>query len=344
MDTSFLRPSMLPKLALCGHFRSDDNVGEAAKRGTVMDGWFRNYIAGKTIGDGWAEASADDIEAISWAVDTARFLAREDALISEESALHIDIPGFPNGGTADLLCSPARWHADLKTGQVRNYREQMAAYALGFMDAHFCDEWTCYLLFCDQQQLITERFTREDAQECVDDALALYRSDVPPQVNDYCSWCAQRWTCPARREELGNTTQIGLEMPDFAAMDSEKLVRFAGWAAVVEEWKDEARRIIKDRVASGEKMAGVKMISKRGSKKLSTQAIEHNIKRLGTGAVLAAYGPLSETKARELWTKAPDLPFPEGDIFETPGSSYITVAKPAELMVKKIKAGKEIAA
>ena len=54
--------------------------------------------------------------------------------------------------------------ADLKTGQLRNYREQMAAYALGFMDATFRTEWTAHLLFCDQRQLVTHRFTYEEAK------------------------------------------------------------------------------------------------------------------------------------------------------------------------------------
>ena len=58
--------------------------------------------------------------------------------------------------------------ADLKTGQLRNYREQMAAYALGFMEATFRTEWTSHLLFCDQRQLITHRFTYDEAKALVE--------------------------------------------------------------------------------------------------------------------------------------------------------------------------------
>ena len=322
MSTGFLRPSILPKLSLCGQFRSAP-AGAAAERGTRLDVVFRDAIAG-----GWKAAGKLDpleLDAVQWAVDTARALANGSPLESDEEALKVWTLGMP--GTGDLLCEELLWSADLKSGQKRNYLEQQAAYALGYMERAFSDEWTVYLLYCDLREVETLRFTRESAEATVRNAIAKGLSGEPPTVNEYCGWCSNRFTCAPRRESLGL-----VEIEEKALLDSlpsELLREFVTRAGIVEEFADEARGILKSRLVQGFKVAGVSLTTKRGSRKVPERVVELNLSALGVADVLAAYGPMSEAKLREIWQrKIPGKPFPEDAVMESPGSAYITIRKP----------------
>lgn len=322
MNTDFLRPSILPKLALCGQFRSGPS-GAAAERGTRLDVAFRELIALRF--DALKQLGPEQVDAVKWAVSTAVLLANGSPLRSDEEGLKVLTLGMT--GTADLLCEERLWSADLKSGQRRNYLEQQAAYALGFMDRAFADEWTVYLLYCDLREVDTLRFTRESAEATVRNAIAKGVSGEPPTLNEYCGWCSNRFTCAPRRESLG-LVEIG-EKALLESLPSELLREFVTRAGIVEEFADEARGILKSRLIQGEKVAGVSLTSKRGSRKVPERVVELNLSALGVADVLAAYGPMSEAKLREIWQrKLPGLPFPEDAVMESPGSAYITIRKP----------------
>lgn len=317
----WLRPSMLPKLALCGLYRAEADAGEAAARGTDLDFKFRDLIAGNAV----VIPMGEDGESLQWAIDTARALAGGLYLEAAESQLKIECLGMR--GTADLLCEEGQWSADLKTGQKRNYLEQQAAYAWGFMERYFVDEWTVYLLFCDAREVETLRFTRESAEVAVRSALANAHDEFQPTINEYCGWCASRFTCSARREAV----QIALKgnAPDFDSATGEQLRDFALRAKVVEEYAEEARERLKAKCIAGEKIAGVSLTSKRGARKVPARVIELHWKSLGTADILAAYGPMSEAKVLEIWKrKMPDTEFPADQVEEMPGSSYVTIRQP----------------
>lgn len=318
-----LRPSMLPKLALCSWYRSEENAGAAADRGTKLDVAFRAVIAGAALPAGLtAEESAN----VRWAVDTARALAGGAELVSVEEELKIEALGLT--GTADLLCPEHNWSADLKTGQRRNYLEQQACYALGFMDRQFVDEWTVYLIYCDLQEMERLHFTRDEAERLVRGVLAKEADPQSlPQVNDYCGWCALRFDCEARKERLGLIPLSELEVFDQAP--SEILRDFVLRANIVEEFAAKAKEVLKERLVAGDKVAGVSLVSKRGARKVPERVIELHLKSLGVGDILAAYGPLSEAKLLEIWErKLPDTPFPKDQVQEVPGSSYVRVSHP----------------
>ena len=322
MSTGFLRPSILPKLALCGQFRSAP-AGAAAERGTRLDVAFREAIEVRF--DALKQLEPEEADAVKWAVSTAVLLANGSPLEADEEALKIWTLGMP--GTGDLLCEELLWSADLKSGQKRNYLEQQAAYALGYMERAFSDEWTVYLLYCDLREVETLRFTRESAEATVRNAIAKGLSGEPPTVNEYCGWCSNRFTCAPRRESLG-LVEIG-EKALLDSLPSELLREFVTRAGIVEEFADEARGILKSRLVQGFKVAGVSLTTKRGSRKVPERVVELNLSALGVADVLAAYGPMSESKLREIWQrKLPGKPFPEDAVMESPGSAYITIRKP----------------
>lgn len=334
-----IRPSALPKLKLCGHYAGDPVAGEAADRGTRMDAafrWLRSPDRFK-VSPKWECLTPEEQDAVMWASDTVELLAGGHPLLVDENACTLaSIPHVPQGGTSDAVCLSGHWHADLKSGQVRDYEAQMAAYALGWMHVTGQAEWTAYLLFCDQRRVVTQRFTRESAEECILDALALVNGGVPPQVNEYCGWCVNRWSCPARREGLGLTTPLGPSL-DLAAQDSETLARFAGWAAVVEDYNEEARRILKERMLTpgAPKVPGVSISSRQGSQKVKAEELLNVLADAGAREVfLAGLGDVSVSLASSA-ANAVGQAIPPDWIFQTPGSVSIRVKKPAELAIPK---------
>jgi hypothetical protein len=145
---SELRASSLPKLAECPVFVGAGGYSEAAARGTRIDEDIRDIIAGKAVEP--AEAP-ENKEAITWGAQTLLAYADGSPVETREEYLQMDVPGLSRPGTADAVCVERRWVADIKTGQIRNYREQMAAYSLACMDAHWETSWTAHVVYVDQK-------------------------------------------------------------------------------------------------------------------------------------------------------------------------------------------------
>lgn len=312
----WLRPSALPKLSLCGHYRGEKDAGEAANRGTRLDVAFRSMICMENT----SIAGMDDQErkALKWSVATANALACGSALEAREDELRIEAAGMT--GTADLLCVLGNWSADLKTGMIRDYRSQQAAYALGFMDKFFVEEWTVHLLYCDAEVVETLRFTYEEAEACVHDALALYNGGVPPQANEYCSWCASRFTCPARRESLGIVPDF--QAIDFANCESARLAQFVRAAKVVEEFSEKARAEVTLRMTGGEKIPGVTLTANgKVTRVVKSDALLPLVDKIDTAKLVSLCGSLSESKAKELLGDD----FSDSLVTESRGAAYVTV-------------------
>ncbi len=330
-----IRPSSLPKLKLCGHWEGDPVAGPAAERGTRLDTAFRALIQGAPIVE--EDWSAEELAALNWAVDSARILSGGLPLVSDEDRLKVHVDLIDNGGTCDLLCVDAGWHGDLKSGQVSDYEAQMAAYAIGWMDALCRDEWTAYLLYLDQRYVHAYRFTRESAEDVVRDAQALRLSDAPPLPNKYCGWCVHRWDCPARREELGNHLPITRESPAWAEMDSLTLARFVGFAGLVEEWADAARDVLKARCLDGGEALpdGVSSVRPKPGVFLPGEAFL----RIPQKHLIPLLGDVTEEKARAAFAEAM-VAVPEGMLITKPKNPYLKFKRPAEIAAQKVRKSK----
>lgn len=327
----FLRPSILPKLALCGGYRSEEFAGNAAERGTRMDAVFRDVLSGKNSSPTILEEGEGS--PVMWAIKTARLYAAGEFIETREEFLKVEIDIEAMTGTADALCEALNWSADLKSGQMRDYEAQQACYALGFMDRFFVDEWTVYLFYCDQEQVQTLRFTRESAEECIHDALALYLGGVPPQLNDYCGWCAARFTCPVRKESLGIIPfdETGF---DISKASSEQLRNFCLRAGVVSDFEELARATLKERVFKGEKVAGVSLSTRRGSRAIEAIELSSLVPHIPAAQILAVCKNISEDIAKNLWGEATLAAagvfddFPSDKVIEGGGSTSIRISLP----------------
>lgn len=324
-----LRPSNLPKLAICACYEPDPNAGPAAARGTKLDGVFRRRVLGDKSDDGAIEK--DELDAVDWAINTLRAIAGTAEIITAEDRCKIACLGLT--GTADAWLPELGLSADLKTGQVRDYRAQMAAYALGFMDATFRTEWTAHLLFCDQRQLVSHRFGYGEAKALVTEVIARFHDfGKEPVVNEYCGWCSKAETCPARLQLAAKALAPAEPAFNFEAVlaDNAKLGAFLTACSVLEDFRERAEEAAKKRLIVGEKIPGWTISSRKGAEFVFHDAVGRYIDRFGFGSVLGAYGNLSAAKFRQIWAeKMPaDQPFPEELIQRGAGSVSLRRVQP----------------
>jgi hypothetical protein len=188
-----LSPSMLPKLEGCPVYVSQWTTSPAAERGTRVDKWIRDRIHILTDHEPLPE---DERETVMWGVNKLLELAGDHKLECRETHLAMSVPALSKVGTADALCVDGGWLADIKTGQVRDYLAQAAAYSWACMERYFTDYWVAHIIYVDQRLVRTYEFTIEQAEKitwrAVDRATWVHAQPTPCE---FCDWCANKDTC-----------------------------------------------------------------------------------------------------------------------------------------------------
>ena len=342
-NMSKLRPSMLPKLAQCPCFESLPFAGEAAQRGTLMDVAARLLLETENEETAFAglthfEGKADEKEGVRWAVRMTRIFTEPYPVFSQEKDCQLPkLLELESGGTCDWNCPELRKTGDWKSGEVRGYSEQMAAYALANMAKYFVEDWTCYLFFMDKQIVVTEKFTYERARDIINGIIsAVNDPEKTPSPCEYCNWCNSKSTCPTlntmAKEHYELTSSPKTEVAPrawFEAIlaDPLKLSHFLDCSKAAEEFIKEGKAKAMEYLSHDIEVPNYKKITTKPSRHVNSVTVGHHIQRLGFGAVLSVYGDMSEAKFREIWDlkigEDPSLPFPEKDVFEKGGYSYI---------------------
>jgi len=305
-----IRHSSLPKLALCGQYEGAPGTSPAAERGTKLDAAFRHAWTTGEFPD-W-ELAEEDAEAVRWAIDQCiRLGGGADGLTTEEDKCRILTGGFEHRGTADGVAVRGRWLVDLKSGQIYDYRAQMAAYALGLMQQHFEQAWDTHLLFCDQRQTVVHRWTYASASELVRTVLA--NVGTPPVENDYCGWCAKSLTCGARVKSMtGALVPVQSKLtPDndgFLTLlnDPERLGRFLAQCSTLDDFRDAAKAKARELLEAGQPVHGWRLQKPRASEYVDAEHVAQAVTNgvLGAGDVIRAQGSMSAKKAQALWSAA----------------------------------------
>ncbi|MCC8147927.1 DUF2800 domain-containing protein [Akkermansia sp.] len=328
--TELLRPSLLPKLAQCPCFVSSPCAGEAAERGIRMDTAFRGLLMGVDEFKACQHLQPDEKESILWAVKTVRMLCSGEEVIADKNRCT-----FPQwhprvtGGEADCICPILGKLFDLKSGQIRNYWEQQASYAKSIMEREFLDEVTCHLLFCDQQQIVTRKFTYQETIDIVNGVVDTIDRGGGPRLCEYCEWCAAQDTCPLRNQaaqEAVKMTASGTLEESFAAIseDPAKLADFVAKAAILESYVEKGKKKILEYLVDGVEVPGFKKVSCKGKKAVAPEDVAKYATWIGVPKLLKAYGPLSAATFRKLFTEAlPEQQFPEELVKTGAGYSYV---------------------
>ena len=261
-----IRHSALDKLDLCPCFESNPVSGPAAERGNRMDVAFRGLLMGER--KPFLALTADEQDSVMWAVDTTRDLADGCDIEADEVNLKVNTPHLSHVGTEDARVEARSRSMDLKSGQLRSYHKQQAAYALGNMARTFTTEWECVLLFCDQREVVHYRYTYEEADAWVRGIVESANDpNRQPCANEYCGWCMKADTCVARTAPVVETLAVVESQPTGASLealkagllaDPERLGAFLTTNAIFEEFVDDlktkAKALMKDTVVPGWKL------------------------------------------------------------------------------------------
>jgi hypothetical protein len=288
-----IRPSALPKLALCGSFESAPGESEAVARGSRIDALFRTMFETGNIPE---NSDQEEVQVAFWAVKQLAILGSNRTL-TDELSCKIFVPLLQEIGTMDAVNLSGEWLADLKTGQMHGYKEQMAAYSLGCMYLLGRKQWTAYLLFADQQEVVKHEFTYDEAEQIVSTALSNFGN--PPTPNQYCGWCAKSLECHPRLEAQ-RLALATTEAPNFAAVlnDPDKLGAFLSRAKVFDEFREAAKDRARELLEKGHRVPGWRLQKPRTSETLDAAA---QLKSgLSLEDLITAHGPISASKARKL--------------------------------------------
>ncbi len=329
---SALRPSNLPKLAVCPCYESNPVAGPAAERGTLLDTAFRaELLQTDDRHELEDKLTSEEVAAVSWAVSMVRAMAGRERVLAREDDCRLQVLDL--NGTADAIVPGRLMHFDLKTGLRRNYREQMAAYALGLMGAHFASEWTCHLLFCDLREIETFRFTYDEAHAVVDEVVrAFHDPRKKPVTCEYCGWCAKAETCPARRELVAETLPVADPGFDFEAViaDPDRLGQFLKACAVVDDFRERAKKVAIEQLKTGGEVPGWRLVTRKGNEFVNSETVGQHIEEIGFGPVLSAYGNMTANKFRRLWEEhlGSSKPFPEEAVKHAAPSTYLKQTNP----------------
>ena len=130
-NTFMIRPSSLPFLSACPCWTADQNRGEQDK----PDGTLRHSALAHALAGDETELNAladDDHDRVRWAMDYIKTKSPDGELMHIEEVIEVLDDDFEliTRGTPDATCGNQLF--DLKWRE-RNYREQMAAYALGMI-------------------------------------------------------------------------------------------------------------------------------------------------------------------------------------------------------------------
>lgn len=260
-----ISPSSLPKLAECALYVSAPGASPAAERGTLLDKALRElFMDDPTTFDTLEPA---DKAAVEWGANELRALSGGYHVETREEHLGMEVPGLSKPGTADAVCVRAKWVADVKTGQVRNYRKQLAAYALACMEEHFAQSWTAHVLYVDQRLRRTYDFTREQAEATVAATIAEATDpQAKPTPCEFCTWCANFNSCTAIVRQ--STEALALvkgertldEIRAEIAADPLALSVFAAnWKAADKHLAEPLIDTLRTRLTEGEEIPGWKL-------------------------------------------------------------------------------------
>jgi len=333
-----IRHSALPKLEQCPCYESQPMAGPAAQRGTILDAALRLLLQGDA--HGMEPLSEADRAAVRWAADTIMDLAGDDAVEVREEELKMRTPGIEHVGTADVVCSSKSWVGDLKTGQIRDYYAQMAAYAWALMDQNFATEWTAHLIFCDQREVVTHQFTYEQAKESVERVVGFARDPWrEPRACEYCGWCKHQDRCPAVVAPVTNTFELVEKEKGLAAIrerllsDPTKLGQFLADAALfnselVTPLRDEAKKMLG---TNPDALPGWKMSPVKGRESFDHIAIVQTAAaaKCGLDSVVLAMGGKMAGKDYRAWCASLGQPVDESLARVGEGTTQLRQAKPA---------------
>lgn len=277
-----MRPSILPMKSQCADYESSGPTGDTTA-GTNRHTVFAQLLTGQTPTA--ALITPEDLDAVTWAAEHVKTVApTSDYPLKVETKLNPlwddFTPLFEKGGTADVQCGPYLF--DLKSRE-RDYLPQMAAYALGMIQADGWEAVTVYLLYTETKRSEMFILTEAKCWEVLQPIFDKIKAAAGPTPCDYCGWCKHQLTCPAllaktatiarERQELppevkaSFDTWLGLGAHSSQIEDPELMGAVLSVARTIQGWCDAVEFKAKEMaLKAGKVPTGFKLQSRQGNR------------------------------------------------------------------------------
>lgn len=186
---------------------------------------------------------------IVWAASYILSVAGRKKLISEQRVSIMRDGEEISFGSMDAYCKGHLF--DLKTGMKRDYKQQMAAYALGVMQKFGDKKLTCHLVYSRFKEVETFDIELEEAERIVYGIVDSVKDPTrSPWPCDYCRWCSRKDNCTAIKHfsytiagQVEAMKQINLDDP----LDPAVRERLLSIVDAVEDWgcriRDKVKKI-----------------------------------------------------------------------------------------------------
>ena len=186
---------------------------------------------------------------IVWAASYILSVAGRKKLISEQRVSIMRDGEEISFGSMDAYCKGHLF--DLKTGMKRDYKQQMAAYALGVMQKFGDKKLTCHLVYSRFKDGETFDIELEEAERIVYGIVDSVKDPTrSPWPCDYCRWCSRKDNCTAIKHfsytiagQVEAMKQINLDDP----LDPAVRERLLSIVDAVEDWgcriRDKVKKI-----------------------------------------------------------------------------------------------------
>ena len=322
-----LSPSAFPAWAVCPCFESDPGERADAAAGTAQHAALSDGLSGNEAP--LAALTLGAREAVTWALGYVRTLAEAEPILSEHRVTFTAPDNFaPAGvsevfyGTADaiIIRHPGNL-ADLidykSGGDDREHRAQLAGYALALFSMRTrLKTIRCHVLYGRGQRVDSWALTQADAAGIVLPILdARLSPSRCPAACDYCTFCAQRATCPALTERVAivaNSTPAWDELAPAirepsAITNPAVAAKALTLARFVSTWADAVRAKATELAKGGAVLPGYRLQERRGSREVADLATAFTRTGLAPDQFVAAC-KLSLPKLGEVIAEARGLP------------------------------------
>lgn len=262
VSEAVIRPSSLPGLAQCPGWRPDQSRNvEDKDAGTRRHVVLARVLTGDE--DALYELPDEEREAIGWAARYVLGKAPTGVPIQAEQRVTFTGPDFESyRGTADVVAGQHVFDLKWRTTWM-DHEAQVAAYVLGLPAG---TPWPRFghVLYAEPREIVVHEFTSvEHVQNLVHGIIERATSAAIHQLaaGPACSWCAEKLTCPAMREEV---EAAEMSRDANTVDDPEVMGVMLERALVVLEWAKAVKERAKEMALAGRVPTGFRLATRMG--------------------------------------------------------------------------------
>jgi len=152
-------------------------------------------------------------------------------------------------GSVDAYCEGELF--DLKTGRVRDYGPQMAAYALGIMQQYDLKEVTYHIVYSKYREAIVNKISLEEAMHTVYSIVDSVDDPTrSPWLCDYCQWCSREESCTAIKNfgySIGGQIELLKQQNLDESLDPAVKQRLLSIVGTVVRWAEYIKEKVKEK-------------------------------------------------------------------------------------------------